>query len=255
MHGAPPRSPRQQPRRKWPPVFANIVVRGWEGLGPPQRAPLCCVDPQGLISIPPGRLPCSFQRLPALHPAPPACRSAAETVPRAQLCPIPAPFPSPGSHLHHQDAIILCEPLPCGVVADLFWLLQSPPRVPGSVHACTGVCACSFTGCHAHRCVQPSIHPLHAQLHGCTHSCTPTHPWLTPAVCTHSAPAAPHSAPPCTLPVFRLPQLPSPQLSRVPWVGRWLCPAWHSQSPQHGGLWAPHISLPVYPAVGSPHPL
>lgn len=133
----------------------------------------------------------------------------------------------------------------CGAVADLFWLLQSPMRVRGSVHACTGVCACSCMGCHAHMWVQPSTHTLYAQPHGCTHSCAPTHPWLTPAMYAHSAPAVPHFAPPCTLPVFRLPwllQLPSPQLSKVPWAGTWLCPA-RTAGPQSTG----GSGLPTFP--------
>lgn len=63
--GSPIGPPLRRPRKKWPPLFANIVARGWEGLGPPQRAPLCRADPWGLISILPGRSPRSFQRPPA----------------------------------------------------------------------------------------------------------------------------------------------------------------------------------------------
>lgn len=267
---SPPRLPRRRPCRKWPPVFANIVARGWEGLGPPQRAPLCRADPQGLISIPPGHSPRSFQRRQALLLAPPACRSPAEVMPSTQLCPSPAPFPCRGAR-----ACVTGVPCRCACRCPVGWLLswsvlvgpskthrgspQNPPRVPVSVHARTGARARSCTGCRAQRCVRPSTHLLHAQLRGCTHSCTPASassslarpPTPTPAVRT----------PPCTLPALRLPQIPPLQLTKVPRAGRQLCPAWHNPSPRHrdvlsgSGLPTAPSTLPATPAVGSPRPL
>lgn len=168
----PSSSPRRRPRNKWPPVFANIVERGWEGLGPPQRVPLCRADPRGLISIPPGRSP---PRL--LSARPPGPRSALRCRPRQQTKAVPEPqlCPVPGSHGHSHTTgrlpacSLLVPPkptagprgLPCSVSVRLLHprphthpLFPSPLAHPGS----------------------SSVHPLSP----CTHQGSPVPPSSLP---------------------------------------------------------------------------
>lgn len=187
---SPPRPPHRWPHRKWPPVFANIVARGWEGLGPPQRAPLCRADPWGLISMRPGRSPRSFQPRSPLRGAPEPGRSSAKRT----AVPQSSTVPMPGAHTCNTRLPSRC--LRCSPTAWLLsWSVPVPPK--------------ATEGLRASR-------------------------WRT------------H---PCTVPAPGVPK-PPPQLSEVPWAGRRLCPAWHSQC--HEGRWAPRSSqhAPCVPSSG-----
>lgn len=219
--GSPPRLPRWRPRHKWPLVFANIVARGWEGLGPPQRAPLCCADPRGLISIPPGRSPRSFQCRQASLAAPPACPSL-QLQCQAHSC-APAPHCShPGGSCPHPGVLSCCvchyPTLSCSVLV--------PLRVCAHLHR--GVSTRARAATIRGGCVCVCVRFPPAQPHPLVHTCPPTCGKL-PAMCAHSA----VFKPPCTPSSRRVPQIPPPQLSRVPGAGRQLHPAQHSQTPRH----------------------